>query len=114
MATFALPLHLEQEIARHRSGQSMDAIIAEAVVNHLWDDEKHAPHEQVTDPQLALAELMLHSGRTREQVIQDALTEWVSDHQAVEIAEERLRNLHEGKSETIAWEEFKKELGLQH
>ncbi|WP_419804642.1 hypothetical protein [Terriglobus sp.] len=113
MATVALPMFIEQEIARYGQGRSMHDILAEALVNHRWDDEKYEPHEQLRNPDEALADMMRTSGRSREQIVHDALIEWVSDHQADEEALKTLQELREGKTTTVTLEEIMDRYGLE-
>jgi RHH-type rel operon transcriptional repressor/antitoxin RelB len=61
-----------------------------------------------------LDQLAKRSGRTKSWYAREAILRHIEDLEDLQIAEERLRALKEGRSRTYTLEEIERELGLDH
>ena len=59
-----------------------------------------------------LHELAAPSGRSQAQYISDAVLEHLADEEAFSVAERRMRDLENGKSDTVPLDAVMKEYGL--
>jgi len=64
------------------------------------------------DIEKRLAALAKETGRTKSFYVREAILEHLDDLEDIYLAEQRLREIHEGKVKTVPLEEVMKEYGM--
>ena len=65
------------------------------------------------EAEAALATFAMQDGHSREDLAMEAVLEYLSERQAVAVAEERLRELELGQSSTVPLAEVMKRYGME-
>ena len=60
-----------------------------------------------------LSEFATRTGRSRSDLVTEALAEYLADLEDIQIAEQRLLDIREGRSSTVPLEEVMKRYGLE-